>query len=160
VLDAQAALLAAGGRALVEARHLRPGTGLLSAGLVDVTDVSDRPDEEVFGPLLQLVRVDGLDAAIAEAARTAYGLAAGILTDDEGAYRRFAEGVRAGVVNWNHELVGASSRAPFGGVGLSGNHRPSALFAADYCSYPVASIERPELALPDEPFPGLVPGLP
>jgi succinylglutamic semialdehyde dehydrogenase len=160
VLAAQAALLAAGGRALVEARHLRAGTGLLSAGLVDVTDVSDRPDEEVFGPLLQLVRVDCLDAAIAEAARTAYGLAAGILTDDEGAYRRFAEGVRAGVVNWNHELVGASSRAPFGGVGLSGNHRPSALFAADYCSYPVASIERPELALPDEPFPGLVPGLP
>jgi succinylglutamic semialdehyde dehydrogenase len=160
VLDAQAGLLAAGGRALVEARHLRSGTGLLSPGLVDVTDVADRTDEEVFGPLLQVVRVDGLDAAIAEAARTAYGLAAGILTDDEAAYRRFAEGVRAGVVNWNHELVGASSRAPFGGVGRSGNHRPSALFAADYCSYPVASIERPRLALPDEPFPGLVPGRP
>ncbi len=160
VLDAQAGLLAAGGRALVEARSLASGTGLLSPGLVDVTAVADRPDAEIFGPLLQLVRVDGLEAAIAEAARTAYGLAAGILTDDETAYRRFAAGVRAGVVNWNHELVGASSRAPFGGVGLSGNHRPSALFAADYCSYPVASIERPRPALPDEPFPGLVPARP
>ena len=145
VLDAQADLLARGGRALVRARGLVPGTGLLSPGLIDVGDVADRADEEIFGPLLQLVRVPDLDAAIAEAARTAYGLAAGIVTDDEAAYRRFAEGVRAGVVNWNHELVGASSRAPFGGVGLSGNHRPSALFAADYCSYPVASIERPAL---------------
>jgi succinylglutamic semialdehyde dehydrogenase len=160
ILAAQADLLARGGRALVEARALAPGTGLLSPGLVDVTEVAERPDREIFGPLLQLVRSEDLEDAIAEAASTAYGLAAGILTDDEPAYRRFAEGVRAGVVNWNHELVGASSRAPFGGVGLSGNHRPSALFAADYCSYPVASIERPRVELPDEPFPGLVPGRP
>lgn len=157
VLDAQADLVARGGRVVVPARALAPGTGLLSPGLVDVTEVAERPDEEVFGPLLQLVRTDGLEAAIDEAGRTAYGLAAGIVTDDEAAYRRFAERVRAGVVNWNHELVGASSRAPFGGVGLSGNHRPSALFAADYCSYPVASIERPAPELPDVPFPGLVP---
>ena len=31
--------------------------------------------------------------------------------------------------------------APFGGIGLSGNHRPSAYYAADYCAYPVASTE-------------------
>ena len=155
VLDAQAGL--AGRRRPGPGRGARacaPGTGLLSPGLVDVTDVADRADEEIFGPLLQLVRADDLEAAIAEAARTAYGLAAGILTDDEAAYRRFAEGVRAGVVNWNHELVGASSRAPFGGVGLSGNHRPSALFAADYCSYPVASIERPQAGAAGRALPG------
>ncbi len=157
VLAAQDGLLRRGGRALVAARPLAPGTGLLGPGLIDVTEVADRPDDEVFGPLLQLVRVAGLDAAVAEAADTAYGLAAGIVTDDEAAYRRFADGVRAGVVNWNTELVGASSRAPFGGVGRSGNHRPSALFAADYCSYPVASIEHPLAALPEQPFARLIP---
>ena len=30
---------------------------------------------------------------------------------------------------------------PFGGLGASGNHRPSAYYAADYCAYPVASFE-------------------
>lgn len=160
VLATQDDLASQGGRILSECRALAPGTGLLSPGLIDVTEVLERRDEEVFGPLLQLIRTPDADAAIAEAARTAYGLAAGILTDDEGLYRRFAAGVRAGVVNWNHELVGASSRAPFGGVGLSGNHRPSALFAADYCSYPVASIEHPVAELPAEPIAALLPGHP
>jgi succinylglutamic semialdehyde dehydrogenase len=45
------------------------------------------------------------------------------------------------VINWNRPTNGASSAAPFGGVGLSGNHRPSAYYAADYCAYPVASNE-------------------
>lgn len=156
VLAARDELVAGGAVELVSARCLAAGTGLVSPGLVDVTPVAERADEEVFGPLLQLVRTADADAAIEEAGRTAFGLAAGIITDDEGLYRDFADRVRAGVVNWNHELVGASSRAPFGGVGLSGNHRPSALFAADYCSYPVASIERSVASLPAQPFPGLV----
>ena len=158
LLAAQGALVAAGGRMLRECQSLAADTGLLSPGLIDVTAVAARPDEEVFGPLLQLVRTPDIDSAMAEAGRTAFGLAAGIITDDPGLYATFCERVRAGVVNWNHELVGASSRAPFGGVGLSGNHRPSAFFAADYCSYPVASIERATLALPAEPLGGLVAG--
>ena len=36
---------------------------------------------------------------------------------------------------------GAAATAPFGGLGASGNHRPSAYYAADYCAYPVASAE-------------------
>jgi succinylglutamic semialdehyde dehydrogenase len=160
VVDVQRDLVSDGGRVLIECRHLSPGTGLLSPGLIDVTGVGQRRDEEVFGPLLQLIRTVDADAAIQEASRTAYGLAAGILTDDEELYRRFALEVQAGVVNWNHELVGASSRAPFGGVGLSGNHRPSALFAADYCSYPVASIEHRVAALPAQPMEALLPSRP
>jgi succinylglutamic semialdehyde dehydrogenase len=39
-------------------------------------------------------------------------------------------------------LTGASSKAPFGGIGLSGNHRPSAYYAADYCAYPVSGLEQ------------------
>ena len=157
ILAGQAELVASGGRPMIEATLLEPDTGLLSPGLVDVTDVAQRRDEEIFGPLLQLIRTPDVDSAIHEATRTAYGLAAGLLSDDEALYRRFATQVRAGVVNWNQELVGASSRAPFGGIGLSGNHRPSALFAADYCSFPVASIERAAATLPDNPRADLLP---
>ena len=56
-------------------------------------------------------------------------------------YDLFWAGVRAGVINWNRPTNGAPSNAPFGGVGLSGNHRPSAFYAADYCAYPVVSAE-------------------
>ncbi|MCA1748254.1 MAG: N-succinylglutamate 5-semialdehyde dehydrogenase, partial [Sphingomonadales bacterium] len=43
----------------------------------------------------------------------------------------------------NAPTNGASSASPFGGIGFSGNHRPSAYYAADYCAYPVASAEAP-----------------
>lgn len=156
VLAAQDALLAAGATALVVSRRLVPGTGLLTPGLLDVTAVVDRPDDEVFGPLLQVVRCPDIDAALAECDATAFGLAAGLISDDPALYERFRDTVRAGVVNWNQQLTGASSRAPFGGIRASGNHRPSAYFAADYCAYPVASIELPRPAIPDAPFPGLL----
>ncbi|EAX0008384.1 N-succinylglutamate 5-semialdehyde dehydrogenase, partial [Salmonella enterica] len=45
--------------------------------------------------------------------------------------------------------------APFGGIGASGNHRPSAWYAADYCAWPMASLESPELTLPATLSPGL-----
>ena len=47
----------------------------------------------------------------------------------------------AGTVNWNRPTIGASPNAPFGGIGLSGNHRPTGFYAADYCAYPVTSAE-------------------
>ena len=68
-------------------------------------------------------------------------LAAGLVSENDALYRRFWSGVRAGIVNWNRPTTGAASTAPFGGPGLSGNHRPSAWYAADYCAYPVASLE-------------------
>ena len=60
---------------------------------------------------------------------------------DPALYDRFWANVRAGVINWNRPTNGAPSNAPFGGVGMSGNHRPSAYYAADYCAYPVTSVE-------------------
>ena len=155
LLNAQKNLIARGAKVLVEMTPLRAGTGLLSPGLLDVTAVENREDEEFFGPLLQLVRVPDFAAAIAEANATAYGLAAGLISDDAALYEQFFAGVRAGLINWNQQLTGASSSAPFGGVGRSGNHRPSAYLAADYCSYPVASIEVPQLKLPAQLPPGL-----
>ena len=113
----------------------------LTPALIDVTELRDRPDEEIFGPVLQLVRVKDFDAAIEEANNTRYGLAASLVGGSPELYDKFWANVRAGVINWNKPTNGAPSNAPFGGIGLSGNHRPSAFYAADYCAYPVTSSE-------------------
>jgi|TARA_R100000501_G_scaffold10060_2_gene19924 succinylglutamic semialdehyde dehydrogenase len=113
----------------------------LTPAILDVTGVADRPDEEMFGPVLQMICVDDFDAALQEANNTRFGLAAGLISDDPDLYTQFRRTIRAGIVNWNRPTNGASSAAPFGGIGDSGNHRPSAYYAADYCAYPVASLE-------------------
>ena len=86
---------------------------------------------------------------------TRYGLAAGLLSDDSELYEIFRSKIRAGIINWNRPLTGASSGAPFGGIGISGNHNPGAYYAADYCAYPVASMEAESLSMPDQLSPGI-----
>jgi succinylglutamic semialdehyde dehydrogenase len=113
----------------------------LTPAIIDVTDVGQRPDAELFGPVLQVIRVADFDAALVEANSTRYGLAASLVGGSPQLYDRFWANIRAGVVNWNKPTNGAPSNAPFGGIGLSGNHRPSAYYAADYCAYPVTSSE-------------------
>ncbi|BDW82069.1 N-succinylglutamate 5-semialdehyde dehydrogenase [Erythrobacter sp. Dej080120_24] len=135
------ALLTAGGRALLPMRRVDPDRPFLTPGIIDTTDIPDRPDVELFGPLLQVIRVPDLDAAIAEANNTRFGLSASLIGGSPDDYGRFWANVRAGIINWNRPTNGASSTAPFGGIGLSGNHRPAAYYAADYCAYPVASTE-------------------
>ncbi|MGI9250904.1 MAG: aldehyde dehydrogenase family protein [Pseudohongiellaceae bacterium] len=113
-------------------------------------------DEECFGPLLQLYWVDDMEAAIEAANATRYGLAAGLLSDNEAAWQQFAAHIRAGIVNFNRPTTGASGAAPFGGVGASGNYRPGAFYAADYCAYPMASVIGERVSLPAKPSPGIV----
>jgi succinylglutamic semialdehyde dehydrogenase len=113
----------------------------LTPAMIDVTDAKDRPDEEIFGPVLQVIRVKDFDAAIDEANNTRFGLAASLVGGTPAMYDKYWANVRAGVINWNKPTNGAPSNAPFGGIGLSGNHRPSAFYAADYCAYPVTSVE-------------------
>ncbi|MFB2759866.1 succinylglutamate-semialdehyde dehydrogenase [Shewanella xiamenensis] len=155
MVAAQANLQNLGGVSLVELTHLQAGTGLVSPGLIDVTAVGELPDEEYFGPLLQLVRYSDFDQAIKLANQTRYGLSAGILADSRDDYEYFLARIRAGIVNWNKQITGASGAAPFGGVGASGNHRASAFYAADYCAYPVASVEADAVSLPASLSPGL-----
>ena len=134
-------LMMKGGRPI---KHLdRPDDKrpFLTPAIIDVTGVASRPDEELFGPILQVIRVPDFDAALIEVNNTRYGLAASLVGGSPQLYDRFWANVRAGVVNWNKPTNGAPSNAPFGGVGLSGNHRPSAYYAADYCAYPVTSSE-------------------
>lgn len=155
LLAAQAKLIAMGAKPLLEMKKLPLGPSFVSPGLLDVTDVRDLPDEEDFGPLLKLIRYDDLDDAIGLANRTRYGLSAALLSERPEDWDRFYKKIRAGIVNWNRQTTGASSAAPFGGVGASGNHRASAYYAADYCAYPVASVEAPKSELPATLSPGL-----
>jgi succinylglutamic semialdehyde dehydrogenase len=155
LMDAQELLLANGAVALLEMTQPQAQAALLTPGIIDVTEVAARADEELFGPLLQVIRYADFAAAIAEANNTQYGLAAGLLSDSEARYQQFWLESRAGIVNWNKQLTGAASSAPFGGVGASGNHRASAYYAADYCAYPVASLETPSLVLPASLTPGV-----
>ncbi|WP_028454823.1 succinylglutamate-semialdehyde dehydrogenase [Chitinilyticum litopenaei] len=156
LLAAQDRLLALGGKALLPMTRIREGTALMSPGILDVSNVRNLPDEEYFGPLLQVQRYRTFTEAQALANATRFGLAAGLLSDSAERYEEFWKASRAGIVNWNKPLTGASSAAPFGGIGASGNHRPSAYYAADYCAYPVASLEADTLALPAQLPPGLV----
>ncbi len=154
LLAAQARMIEKGATPVLEMKQLKPETGLLSPGILDATGM-ELDDEEFFGPLLTVYRYKSFDDALELANNTRYGLSAGILSDDRKLYERLADEVRAGIVNWNRPLTGASSAAPFGGVGASGNHRPSAYYAADYCAWPMASLEAKKSELPESLAPGL-----
>jgi len=134
-------LLSHGGKAIKHMRRLREDLPFITPAIIDTTAMPDRPDVELFGPLLQVIKVDDFDEAIAEANKTRFGLSASLVGGTPQQYNRFWANIRAGIVNWNRPTNGASSAAPFGGVGYSGNHRPAAFYAADYCAYPVTSTE-------------------
>ncbi|SFC52913.1 succinylglutamate-semialdehyde dehydrogenase [Pseudoalteromonas denitrificans] len=154
MVAAQSQLIELGATSLVELVHTE-NTGFVTPGILECTNVGDFPDDEHFGPLLKVFRYSDFDKAIELGNDTAYGLSAGLLSDNSEDYDYFLRRVRAGIVNWNRPITGASSAAPFGGIGASGNHRASAYYAADYCAYPVASVELEKIALPATLSPGL-----
>ncbi len=118
-------------------------TRLLLIGLVVIAAGQSRPTARETAHAVQQKydRVKDFSAAIEEANATRYGLAASLVGGSPEQFERVWERVRAGVINWNKPTNGAPSSAPFGGVGMSGNHRPAAFYAADYCAYPVTSSE-------------------
>lgn len=134
-------LLEAGGRPVLHLKRPHGDLPFLSPAIIDMTMATERPDMELFGPLLQIVQVGDFDEGILACNATRYGLSAALVGGGPEHYEQFWTQVRAGVINWNRPTNGAPSNAPFGGVGLSGNHRPSAWYAADYCAYPVTSTE-------------------
>lgn len=154
VMLAYKTLLDAGAKELVAMRKPHDDLAFLSPGLVDVTNVRVA-DEEIFGPLLRLIWVDDFSCALQEANNTEYGLSAGLVCEDAELYYKFLNTINAGVVSWNRPTIGSSSAAPFGGLKKSGNYRPSAYYAADYCSYPIASMEASSLDLPETLNPGI-----
>ena len=134
-------LMSNGGRPIKHMVRPIKDRPFIKPGIMDVTEMAERPDIELFGPLLQVIRVADFEGAIAEANNTRFGLSASLIGGTAQQYDQFWANINAGIVNWNRPTNGASSKAPFGGIGLSGNHRASAYYAADYCAYPVVSTE-------------------
>jgi len=155
LLNTQQRLQSLGGKPLLLMKHLLPDSGLLSPGIMDISELTEVLDEEHFGPLLSVIRYDRFDEAIALANRTRFGLSMGLISPHRQQFEQLLLEARAGIVNWNKPLTGAASGAPFGGIGASGNHRPSAYYAADYCAWPMASLESELLTLPETLTPGL-----
>lgn len=155
MLETEKKLKAIGGIPLLPMKRLSNSEAFITPGIIDVTSVNELPDEEHFGPLLQVIRVNSFNQALSVANQTKFGLSAGLLSDVKEEFNHFMEEIRAGVVNWNTPTTGAISNAPFGGIGCSGNNRPSAFYAADYCSYPVASITAETPKLPKTLTPGI-----
>ncbi|MEG3135835.1 succinylglutamate-semialdehyde dehydrogenase [Rouxiella sp. T17] len=159
MLKAQDALLNLGATSLLTLSRPSPDSTLLTPGIIELTGISGVPDEEYFGPLLSVIRYSDFDEAIKLANQTRFGLAAGLISEQREQFEQLLLEARAGIVNWNKPLTGASSNAPFGGIGASGNHRPSAFYAADYCAWPMASLESASLELPSTLSPGIDLGL-
>jgi succinylglutamic semialdehyde dehydrogenase len=153
ILQAQSNLVKLGGQSLLEAKAGE--AAFVTPGIIDVTPIAQLPDEEYFGPLLQVVRYQGLEKAVELANDTRFGLSAGLVSTDDSEWEYFVDHIRAGIVNRNRQLTGASGDAPFGGPGASGNLRPSAYYAADYCAYPMASMEGDQTVLPETLSPGV-----
>lgn len=147
--------VALGGKVLLAMHWPDRDSAIITPGIIDMTGVAGLPDEEVFGPLLQVIRYDHYAQAIGLANDTRYGLSCGLVSPQRDQFDQLLLEARAGIVNWNKPLTGAASSAPFGGVGASGNHRASAWYAADYCAWPMASLESSSLALPGSLSPGL-----
>jgi succinylglutamic semialdehyde dehydrogenase len=134
-------MLTNGGKAIKHMQRPNEALPFLTPAIIDTTNMAERPDVELFGPILQVIKVDDFDAAIAEANNTRFGLCAALIGGNPQEYNRFWANIRAGIINWNRPTIGTPPGAPFGGIGLSGNHRPTGYYAADYSAYPVASAE-------------------
>ena len=156
MLAAQQKLIALGAKPLLEMTRPQADNSLLTAGILELTDVANIPDDEYFGPLTTIYRYQDFDEALSIANNTRFGLAVGLVSPDRNLFERVLIEARAGIVNWNKPLTGASSAAPFGGVGASGNHRSSAFYAADYSAWPMASLESDSVTLPSKLSPGIV----
>lgn len=154
-LLAQDGLIAGGAKPITAMAAHEAGDAYVSPGLLDVTDMEADPDEEIFAPLLKVIRVKTFDEALDRANDTRFGLAAALLSDDKALWDQFAEEIRAGIVNWNRQTTGASGAMPFGGPGLSGNHRPAGSYAADFCAWPMASMMAEGPLADDQAVPGL-----
>ena len=140
VLAFQDELHERGGRVLVQSSRIDGEGHFVTPGVVLVDRFDIEQDRECFGPLVQISIASDFDDAVAQANATRYGLAASIFTRDDQTWNRFLAECRAGCVNRNCGTAGASGTLPFGGLGLSGNHRPAGAFSVDYCAHPVASM--------------------
>lgn len=88
--------------------------------------------EEIFGPTVNLCKVDSFDQAMEWANAHAYGLSSAIFTDDPYLMLAFKENIQAGMSSINNSTTGAEAHLPFGGIKASGNGtRESGIWVLD-----------------------------
>jgi succinate-semialdehyde dehydrogenase / glutarate-semialdehyde dehydrogenase len=87
--------------------------------LSGMTPEMNAMNEEPFGPLMLVMAVEDIDAALTEANRLPYGLASYAFTNSLSTERKISERINAGMLGLNHYVM-AMPETPFGGVGDSG----------------------------------------
>jgi len=93
-------------------------------------------ETEVFGPTINLVRIDGIEEAIEAANAHPYGLSSSIYTNHRGWAYQFKNGIKAGMTSINNTTVGAEAHLPFGGTRSSGNGaRESGIWVIEEYTY-------------------------
>jgi succinylglutamic semialdehyde dehydrogenase len=113
-----------------------------SINLVDKFDPkSVYQKSEIFGPNVAIFTVDTFEEALAINNSSGFGLVMSLFTQSRALYEKALIEAQVGVLNLNRTTNGASSRLPFGGMNKSGNDRPSAHYAVQYCTVPVSSLE-------------------
>lgn len=110
---------------------------------------------EIFGPNVAIYKSSDFDETMNIVNSTGYGLVMALFTKNQSLYKDAVFKANVGLLNWNRTTNGASSRLPFGGTGKSGNDRPSAHFAVQYCSVPMANLEDPTAFDASKVLPGL-----
>jgi alpha-ketoglutaric semialdehyde dehydrogenase len=88
----------------------------------NVTSSMTIAKEEIFGPVLALMKVETIEEAIEVANDTEFGLSASIFTKDIGKILTFIDDIEAGLVRVNYETAGVELQAPFGGMKASSSH--------------------------------------
>ncbi len=144
----QERLAQSGARILVKGRRLERAGAFVTASVCAVDRFICAEDRETFAPLVRIATVATLEDAITQANASDYGLAASVFTADDAVWQECFSRLRVGCINRNTGTAGASSRLPFGGVGKSGNHRPAAAFAMDFCAFPISSLIEQSHAAP------------
>ena len=92
--------------------------------------------QEIFGPTINLVRVDGIDEAIDTANSVDYGLSSAIYTNNREWAYQFKDRIQAGMTSINNSTTGAEAHMPFGGVKGSGNGtRESGIWVIESYTY-------------------------